>query len=193
LLQGAKLNSDDYYSHQITTAQHNYTIIFRFVTSGGTKVTIFADGVIIAERTTWFRRLFVAVCSGDQTYEIAYLQREIPRMRALAGLYDQIQLRVPAGLVELDRRLEVSAYSALHREQVIADREKDIAEGKYAENAISTRERVAKAEARLVRLMSGPLKEFARPFVGSWHQRQDLVRRPRPGLKLVDIVEISVP
>jgi multidrug efflux pump subunit AcrA (membrane-fusion protein) len=95
-----------------------------------------------------------------------------------------------AALAELERRL---GYSASYREKAIAEREKDIAEGKYAEQANSTRQEVAKAEAKLLRLKSGPLPEFDRPYIRSWHQRRDLVRRPEPGQKLVDIIEVKVP
>ena len=93
-------------------------------------------------------------------------------------------------IAELERRL---GYSASYREKAIAERDKDIAEGKYAEQANSTRQEVAKAEAKLLRLKSGPLPEFDRPFVRSWHQGRNLVRRPEPGQKLVDIIEIKVP
>lgn len=111
-------------------------------------------------------------------------------MRQRAGYYDKIHLRDPVALAELDRNVRLT-YSAPYQEKARA--EKDIADGKYAEQAKSTREEIAKAEAQLVQLMSGPLKQFDRPFVRSWHQRRDLVRRPGPGQKLVDIIEVAVP
>src|ERR1035437_3864885 len=171
-------------------ARHIYTITMHPASRGRTQITISVKGTTLGERTTFFDRLFVAVCSGDQAYEIAWLQKDLPRLRAQATCYDQIQRRHSAALAELERRL---GYSASYREKAIAERDKDIAEGKYAEKANSTRQEVAKVEAKLLRLKSGRLPEFDQPFIRSWHQRRHLVRRPEPGQKLLDIIEIKVP
>jgi hypothetical protein len=61
---------------QITTMQHNYTLTFQAASSGGTKVTISADGTKIAERTSGF-----GVCS----LRFTSWPRSASRMSASSG------------------------------------------------------------------------------------------------------------
>ena len=175
---------------QVTTAKHNYRITMQSTSRGATKVILFADGIEIGERTTYLPSLYASVCSADQAYAIRSLQSDIPRMREQADFYDRIQARDASALAELDRRW---GYAAAYREESVVRRDRDIANGKYSEEAKASRQRIVEAEARLTRLMSGPLKSFDVPDVDGWHERADLARRRRPGRKLVDIIEIVVP
>lgn len=176
----------------ITTAQHDYRITFEKTSRETTKITIYADGRNIGERTTAFVRLHARIVGVDQASEIQLLQRHIADRQNHAGFLERVQQRDPGTLAEQEGRWGFDSSSPRLNESRVA-RENAISAGKYGRLAEEVRADVAKSQARLSGLLSGSQKNLSIPYVDSWHERLVPARRNRHGVVLVDIIEISIP
>lgn len=176
--------------------KHAYTISMQPVRRSRltvTKLTIAADGRIIGARNTRFRRLFVSVCSKNQAYAVANLHEEIDQMKKRTNLFDRAQQGDWAAFATLELRMR-SGQPITARQDLIAQRNLDIAAGKYAERAESTRLDIAKQQAELARLRSGPDPAYEQPYVKCMCQwLKNALYDVAPYEKLVDILVIRVP
>jgi hypothetical protein len=171
--------------------KYKYRIRMQPVNGGGTKLTIFANGARIAQRTTVFRRWFVAVCSPNLGYEFARLQDNVADLRGRIRLYERIIAGEDGALEEYRRALWSSIEYFATCQETEGDPEKRIAA--FRLRAVSSKARLDEAESALDLFRRGQHPMQNKLFVGSWHQRREYVRKPLFYETLVDVIEIKVP
>jgi len=159
-------------------------VVTRELVRRGTRValTIRADGRLIAERKTNSRYSVALICALDPAKAIAFAQYKVAFWSEEASREEGLHRRDPVALE--NHGWMYSRLSPIEREAALK-------KARFGERAKRHRKKAAYYEAKLARLLSGPVDQLDLLCVYSWHERLSLVPAPRPGAKMVDVLAIT--
>lgn len=172
-------------------AKYKYRVRMQPIPGKGTKVTIFANGSRIVERTTWFRNCFAAVCSHNVGYILADYKRWIANLQGRIRLCERVITGENEAWEEYRRAIWSTPETVTLWQEGNRDPEK--IEAAFRLRAEAIKAELAKVEDTVDQIVSGQHPALKKIWVRSWHRRRDCVRKPGPAEVLVDVLEISVP
>jgi hypothetical protein len=158
-------------------------LVAREPVRSGTRVqlTIRAEGRIIAERTTRFRHLYALVCALNQADVISLVQDQVDFWNRVTEREEALHRGDPAALKD---------YGCIHSHMSPVAMQERFNQERFGARAKRHRVRLIKYQARLARLLAGPVEECGRLCLYSWHQRRSLVYSPGPGVKMIGVLSI---
>jgi hypothetical protein len=166
-----------------------YDIEIKPVSGGRKQVTVKLDGKVIGKRTSARIYRFALVVTGNQVHSLQSVKDGIPYHRKMAEKYQAIVDDAPGArnnFIMFDDRGKV------HRMEAQQWHRNWIADGEVAKWLENEKASLARCEAEVVRLSSGPQPEFSVPKIASWHQSRKNVPSIRSWQTFFDLVEIPV-
>lgn len=147
----------------------------------GNKTTtrVFCDGVEIGKRSSLREYRFALVVTRSQAAALAYAKSELEHSGKMAEEYAGVAENKPGC-----RAAYVRKHNSNYFNQFIAD-------GSFAKWAEHSRQSLPKIQERINQLSSGPLPEYQKPYVTSWHQQRKSVPNVRESEIFVAVVEIQ--
>ena len=169
--------------------KHNYDIEIKPVSGGSKSVVIKLDGTIIGKRTSGRIYRFALVVTGNQAHVLQTAKDGIVYHAKMVEKYQAIVDDTPGArnnFILFDDRGRVHSMDSQrwHRNW--------IADGDVAKWLEKAKADLARCEAEMARLSSGPQPSYSVPHVASWHQSRKNVPSMRPWQTFYDVVEIPV-
>jgi len=168
---------------------NKYDIEIKPVSGGRKSVTIKLDGTIIGKRTSGRIYRFALVVTGNQDYALQNSKDGIPYHAEKVDKYQAIVDDAPGA------RYNFIMFDDLRRCHSMDSQKwcrNWIADGTAARWLAKAKADLARCEANVALLSSGPQPSYSVPRVASWHQSRKNVPSVRPWQTFFDVVEIPV-
>jgi hypothetical protein len=156
--------------------------------SRGTKtsVKVFSGDTLIGSRTSARNYRFALVVKFGQPCALAYAKSQLAHDIKMEAQYRGVALDLP-GARDAWKKSNIRFHA---REWDTKCYEKFLAEGNFLEWANDAAKRVINLRLRVAALEAGPLPEFDRIFILSWHGARKNVPTPRECYDVVTVLEI---